>query len=60
MTFPGNSQKSARAGEPFGGIRGIIDTMKMREKDERELIDRALAGEAIAFELLAQQHAERL
>jgi len=30
------------------------------EDDERELIDRAQAGEAIAFERLAEQHAARL
>jgi RNA polymerase sigma-70 factor (ECF subfamily) len=32
----------------------------MPEDDERELIDRAQAGEAIAFERLAEQHAARL
>lgn len=34
--------------------------MNTREDDERELIDRAQAGEAIAFERLAEQHAARL
>ena len=32
----------------------------MSEDNERELIDRAQAGEAIAFERLAEQHAARL
>ncbi len=32
----------------------------MSEEDQRELIDRAQAGEAIAFERLAEQHAARL
>ena len=34
--------------------------MNAPENDERELIDRAQAGEAIAFERLAEQHAARL
>ena len=34
--------------------------MNTPEDDERELIDRAQAGEAIAFERLAEQHAARL
>ena len=34
--------------------------MNISEDDERELIDRAQAGEAIAFERLAEQHAARL
>jgi len=34
--------------------------MNMSEDEERELIDRARAGEAIAFEQLAEQHAARL
>ena len=34
--------------------------MNISEDNERELIDRAQAGEAIAFERLAQQHAARL
>jgi RNA polymerase sigma-70 factor, ECF subfamily len=32
----------------------------MPEHDERELINRAQAGEAIAFEQLAEQHAARM
>ena len=34
--------------------------MNTPQDDERELIDRAQAGEAIAFERLAEQHAARL
>ena len=34
--------------------------MNISEDNERELIDRAQAGEAIAFERLAEQHAARL
>ena len=34
--------------------------MNISEDNERELIDRAQAGEAIAFERLAEQHAVRL
>ena len=34
--------------------------MNTPENDERELIDRAQAGEVIAFERLAEQHAARL
>ena len=34
--------------------------MNISEYNERELIDRARAGEAIAFEQLAEQHAARL
>ena len=34
--------------------------MNISEDNERELIDRAQAGEAIAFEQLAEQHAARL
>jgi RNA polymerase sigma-70 factor (ECF subfamily) len=44
------------ATEPFGGNMGITGTVNTPEDDERELIDRAQAGEAIAFE----QHAARL
>ena len=37
-----------------------INTVNMSEYNERELIDRAQAGEAIAFERLAEQHAAPL
>ncbi len=56
----GNSQENVLASEPFGGNRGITGTVNTSEDDERELIDRAQAGEAIAFEQLAEQHAARL
>jgi RNA polymerase sigma-70 factor (ECF subfamily) len=46
--------------EPFSGNMGITDTVKAHEDDEHELIDRAKAGEAIAFERLAGQHAAPL
>jgi len=39
---------------------GITDTVNAYEDNERELIDRAKAGEAIAFERLAGQHAAPL
>ena len=39
---------------------GITGTVNAHEDDERELIDRAQAGEAIAFERLAGQHAAPL
>jgi RNA polymerase sigma-70 factor (ECF subfamily) len=37
-----------------------MGTVNAHEDDERELIERAQAGEAIAFERLAEQHAARL
>jgi RNA polymerase sigma-70 factor (ECF subfamily) len=46
--------------EPFGGDRAITGTVNMSADDERKLIDRAQAGEPIAFERLAEQHAARL
>ena len=58
--FAGNSQESVLASEPFGGNRGITLTLNTPEDDERELIDRAQAGEANAFERLAERHAARL
>ena len=36
---------------------GIMGTVNAHEDDEHELIDRAKAGEAIAFERLAGRHA---
>ena len=54
------SQENAFAGEPFGGDRGITRTLNTPQHDQRDLIDRARAGEAIAFERLARQHAARL
>ncbi len=56
----GNLQGNVLASEPFGGNRGITDTVNTPEYDERALIDRAQAGEAIAFKRLAEQHAARL
>jgi RNA polymerase sigma-70 factor (ECF subfamily) len=56
----GNSQEIVLASEPFGGNRGITGTLNTPEDDQRELIDRARAGEAIAFQRLAEQHAARL
>ena len=48
------------ASEPFGGNRGITGTVNTHDDDQRELIDRAQAGEAIAFEQLARRHAASL
>ena len=58
--FAGNSQENVLASEPFGGNRGITGTVNKPQDDESELIDRAQAGEAIAFERLVEQHAARL
>ena len=55
-----NSQENVLANEPFGGNRGITNTVNISEDNERELIDRAQSGEASAFEQLAKQHAARL
>lgn len=46
--------------EPFGGKRGIIDTVKRPQDDEFEMIDRARAGEKEAFEQLAERFAAPL
>ena len=46
--------------EPFVDNMGIIDTVNVHEDDEHELIGRAQAGEATAFQRLAEQHAARL
>jgi RNA polymerase sigma-70 factor, ECF subfamily len=51
--------KNAPASEPFGDNPGIMDTVDI-DKDERTLIARAQAGEAIAFRQLAQRHAAPL
>jgi len=48
------------ASEPFGGNMAIMGTVNAHEDDEHELIDRAKAGEASAFERLAGQHAAPL
>ena len=48
------------ASEPFAGKKGIIGTVNARENDEHELIGRAQAGEASAFERLAGRHAAHL
>ena len=53
-------RKMSPASEPFGGNMGIMGTVNAYEDDEHELIDRAKAGEAIAFERLAGQHAAPL
>jgi RNA polymerase sigma-70 factor (ECF subfamily) len=55
-----NFQKTAPAREPFDGQRGITSKVDVHKGDECELIGRAQAGEATAFERLAQQHAGRL
>jgi RNA polymerase sigma-70 factor, ECF subfamily len=49
-------QESILTREPFLGRMGITDAVNAYE-DEHELIDRAQAGEAIAFWRLAAQHA---
>ena len=46
--------------EPFAGKLGITGTVNAHEDDERELIGRAQAGDATAFEQLAKEHAARL
>jgi RNA polymerase sigma-70 factor, ECF subfamily len=43
--------------EPFAGKKGIIDTLNTPPEDQRQLIDRARAGEVDAFEQLAERHA---
>lgn len=48
------------ASEPFGRNGGITDRVNTPEDDQRELIERAQAGEATAFERLAQRYAGRL
>ncbi len=55
-----NSQGKVLASEPFGGNRGIISIVTTPEDDQRELINRAQAGEAAAFQQLAEQYAARL
>ncbi len=55
-----NSQEMSPQSEPFGGKRGIIGTVNAHEDDEHELIDRAKAGDASAFERLAGRHAAPL
>ena len=55
-----HSQEMSPASEPFVGNMGITGTVNAHEDDEHELIDRAKAGEAMAFERLAGQHAARL
>jgi len=53
-------KKMSPAREPFGGNMGIMGTVNAHEDDEHELIDRAKAGEASAFQRLAEQHAAPL
>jgi RNA polymerase sigma-70 factor (ECF subfamily) len=52
-------KKTPPAREPFGSDLGIMGTVNVHQ-DEHELIDRAQAGEAMAFERLAGQHAAPL
>jgi RNA polymerase sigma-70 factor (ECF subfamily) len=56
----GDLQENILASEPFDGNGGITNRVNISEDNERELIDRAQAGEAIAFERLAELHAARL
>ena len=58
--FCPSPKENALLREPFGGDRGITGTLNTLNDDQRDLIDRARAGEAIAFKQLAQQHAARL
>ena len=60
LGFAEGPQENVLASEPFGGNRGITGTVDTPEHEEREWIDRARAGEAIAFERLAERHAARL
>ena len=53
-------QENVLTREPFVGNTGITVMVNVHEDDEHELIDRAKAGEAIAFERLARQHAAPL
>jgi RNA polymerase sigma-70 factor (ECF subfamily) len=55
-----DNKKKVLTREPFFGDRGITGTVNVQNDDERELIGRAQAGEATAFQRLAQQHAPRL
>jgi RNA polymerase sigma-70 factor (ECF subfamily) len=56
----GSSQENVLTREPFIGNMGITGTVNTHEDGERELIDRAQTGEAIAFERLAGRHAAPL
>lgn len=56
----GIRKKKTLGREPSGGNRGITGIVNALEDSERELIDRARAGEATAFQRLAEQHAARL
>jgi RNA polymerase sigma-70 factor, ECF subfamily len=47
----------SRASEPFRDNQGITHTVDKHEDPDRDLIDRAQAGEAVAFEQLVQQYA---
>jgi RNA polymerase sigma-70 factor, ECF subfamily len=46
-----------RTREPFSANKGITHILNTLENDHQELIDRARAGEAAAFEQLARRHA---
>ncbi len=52
----GSCPKNGLPREPFVGNMAITVTVNTHEDGERELIGRAQAGEAIAFERLAKQH----
>jgi RNA polymerase sigma-70 factor, ECF subfamily len=53
-------QEYVASREPFGGQRGIKDTVNTPDDDQCTLIERAQAGDAAAFERLAQQQAAPL
>ncbi len=54
-----NSKENFLASEPFGRNGGISGIVNLPEVDQRELIDRAQAGQATVFERLAEQRAAR-
>jgi RNA polymerase sigma-70 factor, ECF subfamily len=53
-------RKNGSMREPFDGDMGTTDTVNLHDNDQRELIARAQAGDATAFEQLAALHAARL
>jgi RNA polymerase sigma-70 factor (ECF subfamily) len=54
------SQKNLLTNEPIGGNWGITGIVNTPNDDESQLIDRAQAGDAIAFQRLVEQYAARM
>jgi RNA polymerase sigma-70 factor, ECF subfamily len=53
-------QENVPAREHLVGNEGLIGKLNAHTDDERELIDRAQAGDAVAFERLAERHVARM